>query len=86
MAKDIEGGASADEEEKEYAQVEPELKEWYDAQVDREKDMVRKYAKELIEDGGYEDIPQEKIEAVLEEVVNHENLETKENAEEFFNA
>ena len=31
MAKDIEGGASADEEEKEYAQVEPELKEWYDA-------------------------------------------------------
>ncbi len=30
MAKDIEGGASADEEEKEYAQVEPELKEWYD--------------------------------------------------------
>jgi len=86
MAKDIEGGMSADEEEKEYAQVEPELKEWYDAQVDREKDMVRKYAKELIEDGGYEGIPQEKIEAVLEEVVNHENLETKENAEEFFNA
>ncbi len=48
--------------------------------------MVRKYAKELIEDGGYGNIPQEKIEAVLEEVVNHENLETKETAEEFFNS
>lgn len=84
MQKDIEGGASADEDEKEFAQFDPELQAWYDAEKERGVSIVKKYAAEMTADGTYSNVPQEQMEAILEEVVNHENLETKELAEEFF--
>lgn len=84
MQKDIEGGASADEDEKEFAQFDPELQAWYDAEKERGISIVKKYAAEMTADGTYSNVPQEQMEAILEEVVNHENLETKELAEEFF--